>query len=102
MKLLFHRKTVKIKNTRKKLVNKILRTYLAIGVVILVLITSAGIFGYLSNAYQGATLGFEKQSTELIALEDRLEHLLGQQLKRRAFVFLCDQYDLMQHQLMQE
>ena len=50
-------------------VNKLLRTYLAIGVVILVLITSAGIFGYLSNAYQGATLGFEKQS------EDRLEQL---------------------------
>ena len=56
-------------------VNKILRTYMTIGVIILVLITSAGIFGYLSNAYQGATLGFEKQSTELIALEDRLEQL---------------------------
>jgi biopolymer transport protein ExbB/TolQ len=48
---------------------------MTVGVVILVLITSAGIFGYLSNAYQGATLGFEKQSTELIALEDRLEQL---------------------------
>jgi len=56
-------------------VNKLLRTYMTVGVVILVLITSAGIFGYLSNAYQGATLGFEKQSTELIALEDRLEQL---------------------------
>ena len=48
---------------------------MTIGVIVLVLITSAGIFGYLSNAYQGATLGFEKQSTELIALEDRLEQL---------------------------
>ena len=56
-------------------VNKLLRTYMTIGVIILVLITSAGIFGYLSNAYQGAILGFEKQSTELIALEDRLEQL---------------------------
>ena len=56
-------------------VNKLLRTYMTIGVIVLVLITSAGIFGYLSNAYQGATLGFEKQSTELIALEDRLEQL---------------------------
>ena len=56
-------------------VNKILRTYMAIGVVVLVLITSAGIFGYLSNAYQGATIGFEKQSTELLALEDRLDVL---------------------------
>ena len=56
-------------------VNKILRTYMAVGVVVLVLITSAGIFGYLSNAYQGATIGFEKQSTELLALEDRLDVL---------------------------
>ena len=56
-------------------VNKILRTYMAIGVVVLVLITSAGIFGYLSNAYQGATINFEKQSTELLALEDRLDVL---------------------------
>ena len=56
-------------------VNKILRTYMAVGVVVLVLITSAGIFGYLSNAYQGATINFEKQSTELLALEDRLDVL---------------------------
>ena len=48
---------------------------MTIGVIVLVLITSAGIFGYLSNAYQGATIGFEKQSTELLALEDRLEQL---------------------------
>ena len=44
-------------------------------VITLVLITSAGIFGYLSNAYQGATIGFEKQSTKLLALEERLEQL---------------------------
>jgi hypothetical protein len=41
----------------------------------LIFITSAGIFGYLSNAYQGATLEFEKQSTELIAVEERIEQL---------------------------
>ena len=45
------------------------------GVITLVGITSAGIFGYLSNAYQGATIGFEKQSTKLLALEERLEQL---------------------------
>ena len=44
-------------------------------VITLVLITSAGIFGYLSNAYQGATVTFEKQSNQLIAYEDRLEQL---------------------------
>jgi hypothetical protein len=41
----------------------------------LVFITSAGIFGYLSNAYQGATLEFEKQSTELLTIEERIEQL---------------------------
>ena len=49
-----------------------LKYYLLVGTFILILITSAGIFGYLSNAYQGATTGFEKQSTMLIFKEDQL------------------------------
>ena len=56
-------------------INRLLKIYLVTGVIILVGITSAGIFGYLSNAYQGATLEFEKQSTELIAVEERIEQL---------------------------
>ena len=43
--------------------------------VILIIITSAGIFGFLSNAYQGATVEFEKESTNLIFKEDRLKQL---------------------------
>jgi hypothetical protein len=54
---------------------RILKWYLTLGVAVLVLITSAGIFGYLSNAYQGATVVFEKQTTALLAYEDRLEQL---------------------------
>ena len=49
---------------------------MSIAVVTLVLITSAGIFGFLSNAYQGATVGFEKESTALIYKQDRLDQLL--------------------------
>ena len=45
------------------------------GVITLVGITSAGIFGYLSNAYQGATIEFEKESTALMYKEDRLDQL---------------------------
>ena len=56
-------------------INRLLKIYLVTGVIILVGITSAGIFGYLSNAYQGATINCEKQSTELLALEDRLDVL---------------------------
>ena len=52
-----------------------LKVYMTTGVVILVFITSAGIFGFLSNAYQGATIEFEKQTTTLLYKEDRLEQL---------------------------
>jgi len=48
---------------------------MSLATVILILITSAGIFGFLSNAYQGATVEFEKESTALIFKEDRLEQL---------------------------
>jgi len=51
------------------------RTYMTIATVILILITSAGIFGFLSNAYQGATVSFEKETTALLYKEDRLEQL---------------------------
>ena len=56
-------------------VNKALRSYLLVGIVTLVGITSAGIFGFLSNAYQGATIEFEKESTKLLYKEDRLSQL---------------------------
>ena len=56
-------------------VNRFMKTYLIIGVITLVMITSAGIFGFLSNAYQGATVDFEKESTALLYKEDRLDQL---------------------------
>ena len=56
-------------------INLLHRTYMTIATIILVLITSAGIFGFLSNAYQGATVTFEKESTALLYKEDRLDQL---------------------------
>ena len=53
------------------IINKLMKTYLMIGVLTLIFITSAGIFGYLSNAYLGATIEFEKQTTTLLYKEDR-------------------------------
>ena len=52
-----------------------LRIYMTVGVITLVMITSAGIFGFLSNAYQGATIDFEKQTATLFYKEDRLNQL---------------------------
>ena len=58
-----------------KQINWLQKFYMTTAVVVLVGITSAGIFGYLSNAYQGATIEFEKQTTTLFYKEDRLEQL---------------------------
>ena len=58
-----------------KFINWFQRFYMTTAVLILIGITRAGIFGYLSNAYQGATIEFEKQSTTLFYKEDRLTQL---------------------------
>ena len=58
-----------------KSINILQKFYMTIATVILVLITSAGIFGFLSNAYQGATVQFEKESMRLIYMEERLDQL---------------------------
>jgi hypothetical protein len=58
-----------------KMINWFQKVYMTFAVIVLIGITSAGIFGYLSNAYQGATLEFEKQSTELLTIEERIEQL---------------------------
>ena len=56
-------------------INLLQKFYMTFATVILIIITSAGIFGFLSNAYQGATVEFEKESTNLIFKEDRLKQL---------------------------
>ena len=58
-----------------KKINFLHKTYMTIAGITLVLITSAGIFGFLSNAYQGATVQFEKESTTLLFKEERLKQL---------------------------
>jgi len=58
-----------------KTVPTFLKNYLLVGTFVLIIITSMGIFGYLSNAYQGATTGFEKQSTMMIFKEDQLKQV---------------------------
>jgi len=55
--------------------NKYMRTYLTVGTVLLVLITSMGIFGYLSKAYQGATVGLSRITTQLDFYEEELLRL---------------------------
>ena len=56
-------------------INKFQKIYMTFATVVLILITSAGIFGFLSNAYQGATVEFEKQTTALLFKEEQVEQL---------------------------
>jgi flagellar biosynthesis chaperone FliJ len=52
--------------------NKLLRTYLLLGVLILVVITSAGIFGFLSNAYQATSLKSDVVSREIGVFQSKI------------------------------
>ena len=51
--------------------NKILRTYLTIAACVLVLITSAGIYGFLSSAYQETATQSEIVDKQITALESK-------------------------------
>lgn len=52
-------------------INKVLRTYLTIAIFVLVLITSAGIYGYLTSAYQTTAdqLSITDKQTEIVELK---------------------------------
>ena len=56
-------------------INLIMKFYLTTGTVILVLITSMGIFGYLSKAYQGATFELEVVSSKIDFYTEELTRL---------------------------
>jgi flagellar biosynthesis chaperone FliJ len=52
--------------------NKLLRFYLLLGVLILVVITSAGIFGFLSNAYQSTSLKSDVVTREIGVFQSKI------------------------------
>jgi len=54
-----------------KTLNKLLKIYLTISVVVLVGITSMGIYGFLSSAYQNTAVGFETATKEVAFLKQK-------------------------------
>ena len=54
-------------------INKFLRTYLVIACIILMFITSAGIYGFLSGAYQSTATQSEIVGKELVVIEMKRE-----------------------------
>lgn len=53
-----------------------MKSYLVLAVIILMVITSGGIYGYLTNAYQGATISLDKINSEMLLLEDQEKILI--------------------------
>src|SRR6476661_1092727 len=58
---------------RWKVLNPIFKAYLVVAVAILSVITSMGIYGHLSNAYQSASSVLEGEQIKLSALQSQLE-----------------------------
>lgn len=56
-------------------INKGLRVYLLIGVITLILITSGGIFGFLSNAYEQSAISRGMVDNQIEVLESRKSNL---------------------------
>jgi hypothetical protein len=56
-----------------KLVNWLQKAYTVLAVVVLIGITSMGIFGFLSNSYMGATVEFDTMLTKLEVYQEQLE-----------------------------
>jgi len=51
------------------------KSYMVSALLILMLITSIGIYGFLSNAFQGSTLGLEKEIATLTLQEDEITRI---------------------------
>jgi hypothetical protein len=74
-------------------VNRIMRTYLSVAIVVLSLITSMGIFGYLSHAYQKSSVvaktqqmkidTLKAQNAEVLSEIDRIEKFIDNVPKNR-------------------
>ena len=67
-----------------KTMNKVLRTYLTLATIILIGITSAGIYGFLSSAYQ--------ETATKAGIQDKQVELL--ETKKQSFEKIKSQYDL--------
>jgi hypothetical protein len=74
-----------------KVMNKVLRTYLTLAVIILILITSAGIYGFLSSAYQ-------ETATKSLVVDKQINLL---EVRKNSFEKIKEQYILEKQSLTQ-
>tara|TARA_R100000008_G_C3575367_1_gene164880 strand:+ start:868 stop:1458 length:591 start_codon:yes stop_codon:yes gene_type:complete len=60
-------------------INAAMKIYLSTAVITLVFITSLGIYGYLSNAYQKASIELNKQLNQVNFIEERISDISEEQ-----------------------
>ncbi len=60
-------------------INTTMRTYLFVATIVLVFVTSLGIYGYLSNAYQRASLELNKQLNRSAFIEEQIKDIQEEQ-----------------------
>lgn len=60
-------------------INQAMKVYLTTAVIILVFVTSLGIYGYLTNAYQKASLELNKQLNRSNFIEQQIEDFAKEQ-----------------------
>ena len=66
----------------RKKISFLMKTYLVVAILILMLITSAGIFGFLSSAYQEDILPLEEMQTQIELYEQRKVQINELKLER--------------------
>lgn len=67
-------------------VPRLMRAYLTVAVVVLVCITSMGIFGYLSSAYQSSSMKLHGDQIKLASLESESRAVQGQMSEIQQFI----------------
>ena len=67
-------------------VNVVMRSYLSVAIIVLSAITSLGIFGYLSHAYQTSSLEMKTQQIQITQLKSQDAAIQGEIQKMEKFI----------------
>jgi len=79
-----------------------LKTYLSIATLVLMLVTSLGIFGYLSAAYQKSSLEFKAAQDKIVMVEEQKTYLQDKISQSKTRIKTLNDMRLMQESRMNE
>jgi hypothetical protein len=85
-----------------KKAQKIIKMYLTAAVIILVLITSLGIYGYLSSAYQSSALEFKSTQDKIVLIESQKPYFVDKIDQSRKRIDILNQSRALQESRLSE